>query len=114
MKNVLCLLSNLPYQGSAVTEKLDAAMVCAAFDMPTQLLFVGDGVFALLQEQVAEHRSVAKMLRALPSYEIDQIFVCAESLQARGLTTDQISELAAVVTMEEQKSLLATADLVLS
>ena len=114
MKQVVGMVSDLPYAGSLVVEKLDAAMVCAAFDMPTQVLITGDGVYALTANQVSDNRSVEKMLRALPSYEIDKIFACEASLEARGLDSQSLADTVKVLKFSEQQALLADADLVLS
>ena len=84
-------------------------MVAQAFDMPTSLLFRGAGVNALRSGQQTSdgQRSVEKLLAALPTYEIDRLYVCAASLTAHALAETQLSLATKVLQPAEVQQLIA-------
>jgi tRNA 2-thiouridine synthesizing protein C len=91
MKKILFILSNAPYANTHNLEILEAAMVGAVFDAQVSILFRGESVYSLLREQHGEligQKSLNKVLGALPAYEVERIFVCAESVANRDLLID--------------------------
>jgi tRNA 2-thiouridine synthesizing protein C len=92
MKRYLFIVSRAPYGSSFVLEQLETAMVAAAFDGDVAILLRDDGVWNLQQHQageVIEQQTLAKVLSGLPSYEIERLYACRSSLQARGVEVDQ-------------------------
>ena len=88
MKSVLCVISEPPYASSHDLELMETAMVAAVFDFSVSVLFRDDGVWALLNDQDGSNigrKTFEKLLQALPTYEIDHIYACAESLSKRGV-----------------------------
>ena len=86
MKRVLLQFSQAPYSAHHTAEQLDAALVAAVFDMDVTLLFRGEGVWCLQSNQTASStpgRSVEKMLRALPTYDITRVYACRDSVTER-------------------------------
>lgn len=78
----------------SLKEGLDAAMVAAAFGQLVKILFEGDGVYHLLPKQAPEvlgGKAYHKALSALAMYDVDQLFVCSESLSNRGLALERLS-----------------------
>ena len=49
----LVIIRHAPYSSNALREGLDVALVAAAFGQTVSLLFLGQGVLALLKEQAA-------------------------------------------------------------
>ena len=101
MKRLLCILAAPPYAGSRTVELLEAAMVGAVFDCRVALLARDDGVWALFNGQEGAAlgaRTVSQVLGAMPAYEVDEIYVCGASLQARGLRPDALAVPSASVT----------------
>ena len=94
MNPSVCIISTRsPYHGQNAREALDAALVSASYDLDTSLLLMGDAVYQLLDNQSPEQlsrKSLTAMLKALPMYGIETIFVDSESLQERSLTEDQL------------------------
>ena len=79
-----------PHSSLATRESLDAALASAAFGVETALLFVDDGVFQLRKHQnpdEAQLKRTAPMFEALDLYGVEQRFVCAESLNQRGMAS---------------------------
>ena len=110
MNNILCVVSRPPYQGSHDLELLEAAMVGAVFDMQVSLLFRDEGVWALLDGQDAsplQQRTFSKVLSALPTYEVESLYVCAESLRERGLASAALCMQVTPLSLAEQQQLMA-------
>jgi len=115
MKKMLYIISHPPYANTHNTELLEAAMVGAVFDGDVSLLFRGDGVWSLLPDQHGEkvgYKTFSKMLSALPTYEVDQLFACAGSVADRNLSmaTDPAIEM---LSLEQQATLIAAQDVVI-
>lgn len=94
MSQSMCVVSTRsPYNGQTAREALDVALVSASYDLKTSLLLMGDGVYQLLENQAPDQlprKNLTAMLKALPMYGIDTIYVDADSLQERGLTEHQL------------------------
>ena len=91
MTRYLFIVSRSPYGSNFVPEQLEAAMVAAAFDGDVAILLRDDGVWGLQQHQFGEaiqQPTLAKALSGLPTYEIERLYVCAPSLQLRGVEPD--------------------------
>jgi tRNA 2-thiouridine synthesizing protein C len=79
-KTVLLVLSHSPYGSSLAGASLDAALACAAFEQPVDLLFLGDGVLQLQAGQdsaAAGVRNKGKLLASMPLYDIERVYVDA-------------------------------------
>ncbi len=112
---LLLMLRRAPYDGVYVPEALDAALVAAAFEMRVSVLLLDDAVFALLTDQRADligRRTVGKLLRALPDYEIETLYVCADSLSSRSLQTSDSIIPVCLLSVGEQAELIGNHDLV--
>lgn len=78
-----------PHHGTHLLERLDLLLTVAAFDLPTTLLFLDDGVFQSKKNQqpeVQELKDTACILNSLQVYGVQRLFVESESLAERGLT----------------------------
>lgn len=93
MKSILYLHRKAPHSTLATREGIDAVLATAAFGVPTALLFLDDGVFQLRKGQTPEPsrlKRTAPMFEALDMYGVEDIFVCQDSLQSRGLAADDL------------------------
>ena len=93
MKSILYLHRHGPHSTLATREAVDAVLATAAFGVPTALLFLDDGVFQLRKDQQPESaqlKRTAPMFEALEMYGVEDVFACRQSLQTRGLTTDDL------------------------
>ena len=88
-------------------------MVAAVFDFSVSVLFRDEGVWALLDDQDGSHigrKTFGKVLQALPTYEIEDIYACESSLAERNVpASDAITQL----TFAEQAKLIAEHDAVI-
>lgn len=91
---ILVIFRKAPAGSAWAREALDLALVGAAFGQQVSLLFMGDGVFQLLDQQAPKligQKGTQAMMQALPMYEIDQVYVESYSLAERGLDPEQLS-----------------------
>lgn len=93
MKNYLFVLRSAPHSGSAVQEMLDIILTTAAFEQQVALLLLDDAVFALKNNQQAEkyfNKDTASIFKALEIYDVQNIYVETESLQERGVNSEDL------------------------
>ncbi|AIR84680.1 sulfur relay protein TusC [Pantoea sp. BL1] len=95
MNRVAFLFTQAPHGSSAGREGLDAVLATGALSEDIGLFFIGDGVLQLQREQQPEQilaRNYIATFGVLDLYDIDQCFVCRESLDARGqsLTAERV------------------------
>ena len=92
-KKILVVSRHAPYGTSIARDAIDAVLASAAYDQDLSLLFMDDGVFQLISNQNPadiEQKNIGSMLKALPLYGVDNIFVHRESLIARGIAEDEL------------------------
>lgn len=92
VSNLTAILnSKAPFSNTAGKDALDIALIFGSFEQPTSLFFQGDGVWQLIQEQngtIISVKDYLKTFAAFEFYDLENIYVCQESLIQRGLTTD--------------------------
>ena len=116
MTKVLCIISRTPYENSHSLELLETAMVGAVFDFQMSLLFRGEGVWGLVKDQNAAalgRRTFSKVLGALPTYDVDRIYVCEDSLQRAGLDVSQFAVNTEIINSAAQAALIGAQDAVM-
>ncbi|MGX9237441.1 sulfurtransferase complex subunit TusC [Pantoea ananatis] len=89
MNRIAFVFTRAPHGSSAGREGLDAALATGALSDDIGLFFIGDGVLQLNSEQQPEKilsRHYAATFGVLSLYDIDQCYLCRESLRTRGLT----------------------------
>ncbi|WP_134017919.1 sulfurtransferase complex subunit TusC [Modicisalibacter xianhensis] len=90
---MLVMLRHSPHGSSWLREGLDVALVGAALGRKVHLLFLGDGVQALIAGQTSGplgQKGTHPTLDMLEMYDIDALLVDGESLAQRGLTIDDL------------------------
>ncbi|MDP5211029.1 sulfurtransferase complex subunit TusC [Microbulbifer sp. 2205BS26-8] len=92
-QSTIALLRTPPYGSTIAREGLEAVLASAAMEQEIDLLFLGDGIFQLLDHQSPMEigqKSLRRNLLALPVFGIEQIFVCHKSLRDRTIAPDQV------------------------
>lgn len=75
----------------ASKEALDAALIYGSYEQDISLFFQGEAVRQLLNNQSTEKvniKNYLKTMSALEFYDIENIYVCKNSLVERGLAED--------------------------
>lgn len=115
MKKTLFIQHRAPYSTESAQEQLDALLVCATFGQTVSVLFQDDGVWQLQAAQAGDvlgKRNLAAQLQILPLYDIQQLYVDAQSLQERGIDPSSLLLPVQPLNTPELKTLLAEQDIV--
>lgn len=87
MKRVAFVFTSSPHGSSAGREGLDALLATSALTNEIGVFFLSDGVMQILPGQQPGKilaRDYIATFKILPLYDIEQCWVCAESLRERG------------------------------
>lgn len=106
-----------PYGTIYALESLEVVLISAAFDQDVSLVFADDGVYQLKKGQATKAvgmKNFSPTYRALEGYDIEKLFVEKESMEARGLTTDDLIVDVEVLDAAQMAALLGEQDVVLS
>lgn len=90
-KTIAILNTQAPFATSIGKESLDTALIFGAYEQPTSLFFIGDGVFQMIGDQNPEQLEIKNYLKtfsALEFYDIDNVYICQQSLIERDLKTN--------------------------
>ncbi|MBZ5487842.1 DsrE family protein [Halomonas aquamarina] len=85
---LLVIIRHAPYATNLLREGLDTALVAAAFGQSVDLLFLGQGAMALLDEQgegAPGQKATRPTLDMLEMYDIEGLWTSQETLQVLGL-----------------------------
>ncbi|MBP2168602.1 tRNA 2-thiouridine synthesizing protein C [Erwinia toletana] len=91
MNSIAFIFTRAPHGSSAGREGLDAVLATSALSENIALFFIGDGVLQLTAGQQPEKilaRNYIATFGVLPLYEVEQCYICADSLAERGLTAE--------------------------
>lgn len=97
IKKFLYLNRKAPYGTIYAWESLEVVLIGAAFDQEVRVMFVDDGVYQLTTGQDTTGigmKNFSPTYRTLGDYEVKSIYVDKDSLEARGLTQDDLVAIA--------------------
>ena len=95
-KKMLYINRNAPYGTVYALEGLEVVLIGAAFEQDVSMAFIDDGVYQILKGQDtsdSEMKNFSPTYKALGDYEVTKLYVEQESLEARGLTVDDLMPL---------------------
>jgi len=116
-KKFMFVNRSAPYGTVYALESLEVVLISAAFEQDVSLVFVEDGVWQLKKGQQTkgiETKNFSPTYRALEGYDVEKLYVEAESLAARGLTEDDLIVDVNVLSSAELGQLMDEQDVVLS
>lgn len=96
VKRFLYVNRRAPHGTVYALESLEVVLIGAAFEQDVSVLFMDDGVYQVHKGQDATalgSKNFAPTFRALPMYDVEKLYVERESLQARGMTEDDLIDL---------------------
>ena len=94
-KNFMFLNRRAPYGTIYAWESLEVVLIAAAFEQNVSLMFADDGVYQLVKGSDSSGigmKNFTPTYRTLGDYEVRHMYVDKASLEARGLTTDDLIE----------------------
>ena len=95
-KKFMYINRKAPYGTIYAWESLEVVLIGAAFDQEVSLAFVDDGVYQLMKGQNTTEvgiKNFSPTYSALGDYDVNKIYIEKESLEARGLTLDDLQHL---------------------
>jgi tRNA 2-thiouridine synthesizing protein C len=117
VKRFLFVNRKAPYGTVYALESLETVLISAAFDQDVSVVFADDGVFQLKKGQDTagiNMKNFSPTFRALDGYDVEKLYVEKESLEARGLTEDDLVVDVEVLNSEELSRIMAAQDVVIS
>ncbi|AWH88531.1 sulfurtransferase complex subunit TusC [Limnobaculum parvum] len=91
MKKIAFVFTHVPHGSSGGREGLDAVLATSALTDDIGLFFLSDGVFQLLPDQQPDQilmRNYIATFGVLALYDIEQCFICSDSMHVRGIDLD--------------------------
>jgi tRNA 2-thiouridine synthesizing protein C len=117
MKKFMFVNRKAPYGTIYPLESLEVVLITATFDQDVSLVFLDDGVYELVKGQSTKGigiKNFSPPYRALEGYDVEKLYVERESLEARGLTEDDLLVPVEVLDSAQMAALMAEQDVVLS
>jgi tRNA 2-thiouridine synthesizing protein C len=93
MSKVAVLMRKAPYGSVYTAEGFRSVMGIGIFELDVALIFMEDGVYALVKDQNPEKldmQSLGEGFPMLPEFGVEKFYVHQPSLEARGLTVDDL------------------------
>jgi tRNA 2-thiouridine synthesizing protein C len=116
-KKFMFINRKAPYGTIYALESLEVVLITATFDQDVSLVFIDDGVYELVKGQDTQGIGIknhSKTYRALDGYDVEKLYVERESMDARGLTADDLLVDVKVLSSIEMAALMAEQDVVYS
>ena len=117
VKKFMFVNRKAPYGTVYALEALEVVLISAAFDQDVSMVFVDDGVYELVKGQNTKAtgmKNFSPAYRALEGYDIEKLYVDEESLEARGLTTENLLVPVEVLNTAQMAELMEQQDVVIS
>jgi tRNA 2-thiouridine synthesizing protein C len=117
VKKFLFVNRRAPYGTIYALESLEVVLIGAAFEQDVSLVFMDDGIYQLKKGQQTkgiEVKNFQPTYRALDDYDVNKLYVERESLEARGLTEDDLVVPVEVMSKAEIGKLMESQDVVMS
>jgi tRNA 2-thiouridine synthesizing protein C len=117
VKKFMFINRKAPYGTIYALEALEVVLISAAFDQDVSLVFMDDGVYQLMKGQhtkAIDVKNFSPTYRALEGYDIEKLYVEQESLEARGLSEENLLVPVEVLSREQMGNLMEEQDVVIS
>lgn len=105
-----------PYGTIYALECLELVLVTSTYDQDVTVVFVDDGVYQLKKNQQTAGigmKNFSRTYRALDDYGVKKIYAERESLEARGLSPDDLVIPVRVLAADELCEIMARQDVVI-
>ncbi len=111
MNSILYLIRRPP--GTLADETIDMVLVSGVFGQSTTVLFMDDGVHQLFERsKEREKNRTARKWSAVPTYEIERVFVHDQSVRERQLDESCLPDFTNIVSNAQVNELLHEAAVV--
>lgn len=106
-----------PYGTIYALESLEVVLIAAAFEQDVSMVFMDDGVYQIKKGQDTQQigmKNFSPTYRALEGYDVEKLYVEAESLAERGLSEEDLLVPVEVVSRDDLARLMDEQDVILS
>lgn len=117
VKKFMFVNRKAPYGTIYALEGLEVVLISAAFEQDVSMAFVDDGVYELKKGQDTKalgQKNFSPTYRALEGYDIEKLYVEKESMEARGLTEDDLLVDVIVLDRAAMAAMMAEQDVLIS
>ena len=117
IKKFMYVNRRAPYGTVYALEGLEVVLIGAAFDQDVSMAFVDDGVYQLKKGQDtsgSDMKNFSPTYRALEMYDVEKLYVEKESLEARGLTEEDLLVPVEIIGTAELTELMEQQDVILN
>lgn len=117
VKKFMYVNRRAPHGTIYAQESLEVVLIGAAFEQDVSIVFLDDGVYQIRKDQDTSAigtRNFTKTFRALEMYDVEKLYVEKESMEARGMTVDDLNVPVEMKTSEEIGRLMEEQDVILS
>ena len=117
VKKFMFLNRKAPHGTVYALEGLEVVLITAAFDQDVSMVFTDDGVYQLMKgidSKGIEVKDFSKTYRALEGSDTEKLYVDQKSMDARGLTEDDLIVDVTMLSVDEMANLMAEQDVVIS
>ncbi|MBT3905110.1 MAG: sulfurtransferase complex subunit TusC [Rhodospirillaceae bacterium] len=117
VKKFMFVNRKAPYGTVYALEGLEVVLIAAAFDQDVSMVFADDGVFQIKKEQETSGinmKNFSPTFRALEGYDVEKVYAEKESLEARGLSEDDLVIPVEVLSSSELAELMDTQEVVIT
>ncbi len=98
-----------PYGSNRPNLCLDTALAASVFEQQVNYIFMEDGVYQLLKNQDAgsiNSKTLGNILETLNLYGVENIYICADAMEERNLSADDLVISAKLISNDEFKTIL--------
>jgi len=117
VKKFMYVNRKAPYGTIYALESLEVVLIGAAFDQDISLAFIDDGVYQLKKGQdtkATEIKNFSPTYRALEMYDVEKLYVSKDSMQERGLSSDDLIVPVELLSNEQMADMMDQQDVILS
>jgi len=117
IKRFMYVNRKAPYGTVYALEGLEVVLITAAFDQDVSMVFIDDGVFQIKKDQettAINMKNFSPTYRALEGYEVEKVYADKESLEARGLSAEDLVIPVEILSSAEIADLMDAQDVIVS
>jgi tRNA 2-thiouridine synthesizing protein C len=116
-KKIGIINRSVPHGMANGRESLDLTLALSAYNESLSLFFIGDGVYQLVKEHSTVdilQKNFQPLFKMLEMYDVENIYICGESLQQRQLCVEQLLIDVTILNKQQLKLQLSQQDQLLS
>lgn len=110
MATILVILSKTPHGSASAKDGLDFAMSATGFGHDVDVVFIDDGVFQLMapidSAPAYQTKQPFKIAKSLSFFDIDNVYVCEQSLAKRMIDKETISSEYTVIEAHDIRGMI--------